>query len=930
MAIGSDPLQGLPDDYVIKSQAFTKELYRDVYPAIDPSNAALSQDGKIVIVTGASKGIGKKGFVRSFATAGAKAIVLIARNFEQLRQTAEELSREFPKTKFLPAACDVKDEASVKELFEKIWEEYGTADVLVNNAGATDEGKPLRSASIANVWDGIEVNLKGPLLMVHEFLNLVGTSKQATVINVTSAMGFVVSPGKASYSLSKLALTHLSAYIAVENPNVRAFSLHPGTILTDITTEWLVRFSKDTPALAGGTAVWLTTEEAAFLNGRYVRDYISNFTMIEYLSWARDMLQKQLPSYAHSHLSTPNPPSSTPGIKMKNLFTVVIAGSQYLLHPQKLGTIEETINPDALIPVTLLTTSEINSDLEGILDLFSTVDDVFQPDFGSILVEKPEKKQQAIVVNRDLDSHRRSVFTLQSTGAEDEAQAAAFEDLPSGPYFLHGPNLYQAWRLYDDVLDAFTFGVIPNSINGSDDGYEALSSLSDNGSHKSIAVPSRLYHPAPSIRKPLSGVRVSITDAISLQGVQTTMSSRAWTQLYGTEDPETAEFAQRLVDMGAIIVGKTKSSQLDSGREWVDVEAPWNPRGDGYQSSGGSAAGAGASVSGYEWMEHAVAADAFEGARVQGCQHGVYSLRASANAVPQLRSGWKFDSETFATAGLMSRNLHDLLSLARLTVNTSSIDMAYPKRIIYLQDYAPASEDDQYLDDMFAAVLETFLGIKADRVRLSEAWDANPPNDTKQSLDEYMKEAPFSSFCYEFYHEYADFRSQYKDKFGRQPYIEATPRFRWGIGEKESAPDYGHHRARIEVFRQWFNETIMPVVGDSETIVIVPFGPPATVQYRDDSPPPPSVIKGLGPEALAPLLGLPHLVVPFAQTRYYSRVTNQDEDRPLSSSILGPHGSDVMLLQLVKAAFDRAEWRSWVGPGRLAFPQGYEPELKRA
>ena len=65
MAIGSDPLKGLPDDYVIKSQAFTKELYQDVYAAIDPSNAALSQDGKIVIVTGASKGIGRKVHIRT-------------------------------------------------------------------------------------------------------------------------------------------------------------------------------------------------------------------------------------------------------------------------------------------------------------------------------------------------------------------------------------------------------------------------------------------------------------------------------------------------------------------------------------------------------------------------------------------------------------------------------------------------------------------------------------------------------------------------------------------------------------------------------------------------------------------------------------------------------------------------------------------------
>ncbi|KAL7811974.1 amidase signature enzyme [Trichoderma gracile] len=651
--------------------------------------------------------------------------------------------------------------------------------------------------------------------------------------------------------------------------------------------------------------------------------------MSKYLGWARDLLQRQLPGHTHAQLSRPNPPSSTPGIKMKNLFTVVIAGTQYLLHPQKLGTIEETINPDALIPVTLLTTSEINSDLEGILDLFGTVDDVFQPDFGGILVEKPEKDhQQAIVVNRDLDTRGRSVLTLRSTGAEYEAQAAAFADLPSGPYFLHGPNLYQAWRLYDDVLDAFTFGVIPNSINGSDDGFEALSSLSDDGSHKSIAVPSRLYHPAPSIRKPLSGVRLAVTDAMSLKGVQTTMSSRAWTQLYGAEDLETAKLAQRLIDMGAIIVGKTKSSQLDSGREWVDVEAPWNPRGDGYQGSGGSAAGAGASVSGYAWMEHAVAADAFEGAREQGRLHGVYSIRASASAESQ--PGWTFDSKTFAAVGLMSRDLHELLRFAQVTINTSSVDVPFPKRIIYLVDYAPASEGDQSLEDSFVAVLEEYLGIKAERVRISETWNANPPDDTTQSLQEYMKEAPFSSFCYDFYHEFSEFRSQYKEKYGRQPYIEATPRFRWGIGESESAQDYGHHRRRTEAFRQWFNESIMPIEGDSETIVIVPFGPPTTVQYRDDLPPPPSAIEGLGPEALAPLLGLPHLVVPFAQTRYHSRVTDQNEDRPFSGSILGPRGSDLMLLQLVKAAFDRAGWRSSVDPGRLAFPQGYEPELTRA
>lgn len=139
--------------------------------------------------------------------------------------------------------------------------------------------------------------------------------------------------------------------------------------------------------------------------------------------------------------------------------------------------------------------------------------------------------------------------------------------------------------------------------------FEALSSLSADGKFKSIAVPSRLYFPAPSVRKPLSGVRMSITDAAQLKGVHTTLSSRAWTTVYEEAAISTAPHVKALIDMGAVIVGKTKSSQFDSGREWVDIDAPWNPRGDGYQDPSWSAAGAGAGMSGYDWMQHSFALD---------------------------------------------------------------------------------------------------------------------------------------------------------------------------------------------------------------------------------------------------------------------------------------------------------------------------------
>lgn len=124
-----------------------------------------------------------------------------------------------------------------------------------------------------------------------------------------------------------------------------------------------------------------------------------------------------------------------------------------------------------------------------------------------------------------------------------------------------------------------------------------------------IPVPSRLYYPKPSLRKPLSGVRVSLSDTISLKGTHTTFSSRAWKSLYKDPADKTIFTAQELVDQGAIIVGKTKTTQFGTGAEWVDEQAPWSSRGDGYQRIQGASVGAASAIIGYEWLDHSVGVD---------------------------------------------------------------------------------------------------------------------------------------------------------------------------------------------------------------------------------------------------------------------------------------------------------------------------------
>lgn len=133
------------------------------------------------------------------------------------------------------------------------------------------------------------------------------------------------------------------------------------------------------------------------------------------------------------------------------------------------------------------------------------------------------------------------------------------------------------------------------------------------GAHISIAVPSRLYFPPPTPEKPLSGLRIGIKDIIDLSGLPTSHQSRAYLALRGNPSQTTASAIQTLIDKGAVIVGKTKTTQFAAGEQasgdWIDFLPPWNPRGDGWQVPGMSSAGSASAVAGYEWIDGAVGSD---------------------------------------------------------------------------------------------------------------------------------------------------------------------------------------------------------------------------------------------------------------------------------------------------------------------------------
>ncbi|KAL4936549.1 hypothetical protein BDV06DRAFT_204835 [Aspergillus oleicola] len=261
-----------PDLYV-KLAAFTSKTYRDVYPAIDPTRPELSQVGKVIVITGASRGLGQLGLAPFFARANAKGIALLGRSADGLAETEKLVKDINPATQVLSLPVDVVNVAAVAEAFDKIVAQLGVPSVLINNAGVLTQGT-IFDSDVDSWWNVQEVNIKGTLVVTKAFLSKTGATPttSTTIINLTSGSAMGLPVGLSSYSMTKLAMNKFTAWLGFEHPAVTSVALDPGVVATEMGSSviYLEPFMKDTPQLTGGAAVWLASGNKAFLSGRTV------------------------------------------------------------------------------------------------------------------------------------------------------------------------------------------------------------------------------------------------------------------------------------------------------------------------------------------------------------------------------------------------------------------------------------------------------------------------------------------------------------------------------------------------------------------------------------------------------------------------------------------------------------------------------------
>ena len=188
-------------------------------------------DGKVALVTGASKGIGRS-IAATMAASGAK-VMLVSRKLDQLRATADEIRAASPEVEIDVHAANVGDPAAGEACVAATIERFGGLDVLVNNAatnpyfGATlrvDEGRFDKT---------FQVNLRGPLFWSQAAWTQAMKAEPGVIVNIASVGGLRAEGGLGVYNLTKAAMIHLTRQLASELGPTRVVGIAPGLVQTD-------------------------------------------------------------------------------------------------------------------------------------------------------------------------------------------------------------------------------------------------------------------------------------------------------------------------------------------------------------------------------------------------------------------------------------------------------------------------------------------------------------------------------------------------------------------------------------------------------------------------------------------------------------------------------------------------------------------------
>ncbi|NIP28873.1 MAG: SDR family NAD(P)-dependent oxidoreductase [Phycisphaerae bacterium] len=187
--------------------------------------------GKVAIVTGASRGIGKA--ICIALAKEAATVVLAARAIDKMNETAKLVTAAGGKAQIIPT--ELTDENSIKNLVKATDERLGRLDILINNAGVTHSAK-LQETLTEDLDRCLNINARAPFILCREALPLLKKAEAAYIINIASVVGVKAYPLQSAYTASKHALRGMTMALAEEmrGTNIRVHLLCPGGVDTEL------------------------------------------------------------------------------------------------------------------------------------------------------------------------------------------------------------------------------------------------------------------------------------------------------------------------------------------------------------------------------------------------------------------------------------------------------------------------------------------------------------------------------------------------------------------------------------------------------------------------------------------------------------------------------------------------------------------------
>ena len=236
-------------------------------------------DGKVALITGAARGIGKA-IALKFAQEGADVAFTDLVINEAAEETISEIAAYGHKVKGYASNAANFDETHA--VVEEILKEFGHIDILVNNAGITKDGLVLRMSEAQ--WDAVlAVNLKSAFNFIHAVIPSMARQKGGSIINMSSIAGQMGNPGQINYASSKAGLIAMAQTVAKEmgSRGIRANAIAPGFIVSEMTNALpeAVReeYIKSIPLKRGGTveeiantALYLASDLSSYVTGQVI------------------------------------------------------------------------------------------------------------------------------------------------------------------------------------------------------------------------------------------------------------------------------------------------------------------------------------------------------------------------------------------------------------------------------------------------------------------------------------------------------------------------------------------------------------------------------------------------------------------------------------------------------------------------------------